>query len=136
VLLGAGSRIDIPEVEPYTLRLSSGELRVMSDEELVRVLKALGDATRFRMVQEIAAGAGQLTCGQVAERFDLSQPTISHHMKILADAGILLGRSEGKQHFPYVNQPLLDQVLALMPGRLVAQSRARRVSTPARARTD
>ncbi len=108
----------------------------MTDEELVRVLKALGDTTRFRMVQEIAAGEGRLTCGQVAERFNLSQPTISHHMKILADAGILQGRYEGKQHFPYVNQPLLDQVLALMPGRLVAQSRPRKPSASGKARAD
>jgi ArsR family transcriptional regulator len=98
----------------------------MTDKELVRVLKALGDQTRFRMVQEIATAEGRLTCGQVAERFDLSQPTISHHIKILTEAGILEGRYEGKQHFPYVNQPLLDQVLALMPGRLAAQPRPRK----------
>jgi hypothetical protein len=54
----------------------------MKDRELVRALKALADPTRFRMVQEIAA-AGELSCGQNAEHFDVSQPTICY-LKIWA----------------------------------------------------
>ena len=61
--------------------------REISDKDLVRALRALADPSRFRMVQEIAA-AGELSCGQIAEKFDVSQPTISHHLKILADAGV------------------------------------------------
>ena len=52
----------------------------------MRALKALGDPTRFRMMQEIAA-AGELSCGEVADLFDVSQPTISHHLAILIAAG-------------------------------------------------
>ena len=89
----------------------------MNDRHIVRALKALADPSRFRMVQEIA-GAGELTCGQVAERFDVSQPTISHHLKILTDAGILVSRAEGKHHFTSVNQTLLRSLLAALPARL------------------
>lgn len=60
----------------------------MDDQTFVRVLKALGDKIRFRIVQKIAM-AGELSCGQVGDRFDLTQPTISHHLKVLADAGVL-----------------------------------------------
>jgi len=89
----------------------------MDDRELVRALKALADPTRFRMVQEVAA-AGELSCGQIAEHFDVSQPTISHHLKILGDADILVRRSEGKHHFTSVNQALLKRLTELLPARL------------------
>jgi len=89
----------------------------MNDRELIRALKALADPTRFRMVQEIAA-AGELSCGQIAEHFDVSQPTISHHLKILTDADILIQRTEGKHHFTSVNHALLKRLLELLPVRL------------------
>jgi ArsR family transcriptional regulator len=89
----------------------------MDDRALIRALKALADPTRFRMVQEIAA-AGELSCGQITEHFDVSQPTISHHLKILSDADILVSRSEGKHHFTSVNEVLLKKLVVLLPARL------------------
>jgi ArsR family transcriptional regulator, arsenate/arsenite/antimonite-responsive transcriptional repressor len=91
----------------------------IDDPALIRVLKALGDGTRFRMVQEIAA-AGELACGQVAARFDVSQPTVSHHLKILMDAGVLVMRTAGKHHFTSVNRPLLSKLGKLLPARFAA----------------
>jgi ArsR family transcriptional regulator len=101
----------------------------MDDAEVVRALKALADSSRFRIVQEIAA-AGELTCGEVAELFDLSQPTISHHMKILSDAGILVTRAEGKHHYTSVNHALLARLGGLLPERLSPQ--AKRAAKPSR----
>jgi DNA-binding transcriptional ArsR family regulator len=92
----------------------------MDDAALVRALKALGDATRFRMTQEIAA-AGELSCGQVAELFDVSQPTISHHLKILTAAGVLTVRNEGKHHYTSVNRALMVSLGELLPLRLASQ---------------
>jgi ArsR family transcriptional regulator len=89
----------------------------MHDREIVRALKALADPNRFRMVQELAA-AGELSCGQLAAHFDLSQPTMSHHLKILVDAGILDVRAEGKHHYVRVDRVLLDGLAALLPVRL------------------
>ncbi|HEX3905909.1 MAG TPA: metalloregulator ArsR/SmtB family transcription factor [Polyangia bacterium] len=89
----------------------------LDDRALVKALKALGDATRFRMMQEIAA-AGELSCGQVADRFDISQPTISHHLKILTEAGILVTRHEGKHHYTSVNHPLLAELGLSLRARL------------------
>lgn len=84
---------------------------------LLRALKALADPTRFRMVQEISK-AGELSCGQVAERFDVSQPTVSHHLKVLMQAGLLVQRTEGKHHYTSVNQVLLAELLVELPKRL------------------
>jgi ArsR family transcriptional regulator len=94
------------------------------DRALVRVLKALAHDKRLRMVREIAA-AGELSCSQVAERFTLSQPTISHHLKILRDAGLLLARQDGQTHYIRVDEALVDRVLASLPRRLTTRKRAR-----------
>jgi ArsR family transcriptional regulator len=87
------------------------------DTRVVRVLKALAHARRFRMVQELAA-AGELSCGQLAEKFDLSQPTVSHHLKILMDAGLVIARHQGQHHFLSVDHALLAELAALLPARL------------------
>jgi ArsR family transcriptional regulator len=89
----------------------------VSDKELIRALKALADPTRFRMVQEIAE-AGELSCGEVAARFDVSQPTISHHMKILLEAGLLVQRADGKHHYTSVNGALVASLALVLPKRL------------------
>jgi ArsR family transcriptional regulator len=107
--------------------------RAMDDGEVVRVLKALADPKRFQMVQDIAA-AGELSCGQVAERFDLAQPTISHHLKILTDAGIVVARQEAKHHFISVNRDLLRAVLDLLPARFLAEPATEPVSSRKTAR--
>jgi ArsR family transcriptional regulator len=93
----------------------------VDDKKLIRVLKALSDPNRFRMVQEVAA-AGELSCGQVVERFDLSQPTVSHHMKILTEADVLAVRREGQHGFISVNHALLEEMSALLPRRLSPRS--------------
>jgi ArsR family transcriptional regulator len=84
---------------------------------VVRVLKALAHAQRFRMVAELAAD-GELSCGQLAQKFDLSQPTVSHHLKLLLDAGLIIARHQGPHHFLSVNGALLDELAALLPARL------------------
>jgi ArsR family transcriptional regulator, arsenate/arsenite/antimonite-responsive transcriptional repressor len=89
----------------------------VSDRELIRALKAIADPTRFRMIQEIAE-AGELSCGEVASRFDVSQPTISHHLKVLMDAGLLVQRAKGKHHYTSVDRDLLANLIAVLPGRL------------------
>jgi ArsR family transcriptional regulator len=101
----------------------------VEDGELVRVLKALAGEGRFRMVQEIAS-AGELSCGEVGERFDLTQPTVSHHLKILAEAGVLLVRRDGQHAIISVNEALLRKVADLLPQRLAAGPRRTRRTKP------
>jgi|KBSSwiStaDraftv2_1062776.scaffolds.fasta_scaffold565369_2 ArsR family transcriptional regulator, arsenate/arsenite/antimonite-responsive transcriptional repressor len=102
----------------------------MDARALAQALRALGDATRLRMAQDIAA-AGELSCGQVAERFDLSQPTISHHLRKLVDAGVLTVREAGQHRFISINQRVIRELALLLPARLTP--RRRRV--PGRARS-
>jgi ArsR family transcriptional regulator len=86
----------------------------MHEAELVKALKALADRKRIRMVRAIAA-AGELSCGQVHACFRLSQPTISHHLKILADAGVIMVREAGQHRFISVNLDLLHEIADVLP---------------------
>ena len=86
----------------------------MPEAALVKVLKALADRRRIRMTRAIAA-AGELSCGQVKALFHLSQPTISHHLKILADAGVLAVREAGQHRFISVNRDLIHEIADVLP---------------------
>ncbi|HUB08640.1 MAG TPA: metalloregulator ArsR/SmtB family transcription factor [Myxococcales bacterium] len=92
-------------------------MKVAAETDVVRILRALGDSRRFRMVQELAA-AGELSCSQLGARFELSQPTISHHLKILVDAGLVTARQSGQRHFLSVNPDVLRQLAEALPVQL------------------
>src|SRR3984893_8038324 len=96
----------------------------MDVRALAKALKALGDPRRLRMAQEIAE-AGELSCGQVAERFDLSQPTISHHLRKLVDAGVLTVREAGQHRFISINHSVIHELAVLLPARLTPRRRRR-----------
>jgi ArsR family transcriptional regulator, arsenate/arsenite/antimonite-responsive transcriptional repressor len=89
-------------------------------EELARVFKALGDPTRVRLVSLIAAhdGAEACVCDLTAP-VGLSQPTVSHHLKQLVDAGLLTREQRGRWSFYRVVDRALDQAAAALtrPGR-------------------
>ena len=66
----------------------------MNHKEFSRVCKALSDPNRLGIIQMIA---GQEKCAcKLLEHFEISQPTLSHHMKILVDCGLVQARREGK----------------------------------------
>ena|SRR5438046_1855934 len=87
------------------------------DARLLKALKALADPTRFRMTRALLR-TGEMTCGKVGELFALSQPAMSHHLKILLDAGIVEARPAGRHHFISVNRTILQELLVLLPARL------------------
>ncbi len=66
-------------------------------ERLARVFKALSDPTRVRLVSIIAASEGGEACiCDLTEPVGLSQPTVSHHMKLLTEAGLIEREQRGK----------------------------------------
>ena len=58
------------------------------------VFKALGDSMRLEIVQMLSDGE-KCAC-KLLERFEITQPTLSHHMKILCDSELVVGRKDGK----------------------------------------
>jgi ArsR family transcriptional regulator, arsenate/arsenite/antimonite-responsive transcriptional repressor len=58
-------------------------------ERLIGMFKALADPTRFEIFRLVAAQDAPICACDVVDRFPVSQPTISHHMKVLRDAGLI-----------------------------------------------
>ncbi|WP_426183494.1 ArsR/SmtB family transcription factor [Microbacterium sp. TWP3-1-2b2] len=78
-------------------------------EKVARVFKALGDPTRVRLLSLIAAGEGGEACiCDLTEPVGLSQGTVSHHMKLLADAGLVTREQRGKWAYFALNDGALD----------------------------
>ena len=64
------------------------------EQEIACVCKALSDENRIRILAQLRSGE-KCAC-KLLEALEISQPTLSHHMKILCDCGIVRGRREGK----------------------------------------
>lgn len=78
-------------------------------ERVSRVFKALGDPTRVRLLSLIAAGDGGEACiCDLTEPVGLSQGTVSHHMKLLTDAGLVTREQRGKWAYFALNDGALD----------------------------
>lgn len=71
-------------------RLAAAPLDDDQAAELARIFKALGDPVRLRLLSMIASQDGGEVCVcELTPAFDLSQPTISHHLKLLRQAGLI-----------------------------------------------
>jgi ArsR family transcriptional regulator, arsenate/arsenite/antimonite-responsive transcriptional repressor len=70
--------------------LSAQPLSQAQAEQIAPLLKALADPVRLRLMSLVASCPGGEACVcDLTEAFDLSQPTISHHLKVLHEAGLL-----------------------------------------------
>ncbi len=70
--------------------LSQGALSLDQAEQVAPLLKALADPVRLRLMSLVASHPGGEACVcDLADAFDLSQPTISHHLKVLHESGLL-----------------------------------------------
>jgi ArsR family transcriptional regulator len=83
------------------------------DDHIVRIAKALADKTRLRILSEIAKGKS-ITCGEAVKIAGLSQPTVSHHLKVLFDAGLLITQKKGRHVNISVNKKALDDFSELI----------------------
>lgn len=68
----------------------------MKVNDVVLISKALGDLNRLEIIRMLSDGE---KCGcKLIESFEITQPTLSHHMKILVECGLVNDRKEGKWH--------------------------------------
>ena len=77
------------------------------EDNIVKIAKALSDKARIKILKEIAA-KGSISCGDAEKVVDLSQPTVSHHLKILTDAGLLTTIKDGRHVIVSFNKDILD----------------------------
>jgi len=82
---------------------------------MAQVFKALGDPVRLRLVSLIGAHQGGEVCVcELTEAFDLTQPTISHHLKVLREAGIITSERRGTWVYYRLEPATLDRMGALL----------------------
>lgn len=91
---------------------------------LARVFKALGDENRLAIFQllrercvggcEVSEDGADRTVSEIAKEFDLALSTVSHHLKELRNAGLVICEKHGKQVYCQVNSALLEELEAFM----------------------
>jgi ArsR family transcriptional regulator len=83
--------------------------------ELARVFKAMGDPVRLRLLSLIASHEGGEACVcDLTDVFDLTGPTISHHLKVLREAGLITGERRGTWVFYRVRPDALRSASQLL----------------------
>lgn len=80
-----------------------------SEKRLIKVMKALADGTRLQLFKEIA-NRKHMTCTEVGELSHLAQPTVSHHLKQLVDAGLLNAEKDGRFVILSVNKEMAEEL--------------------------
>lgn len=95
---GPGERAELPltDLSVCCAPDAGGALSGEEAERLATVLKAVAEPTRLRLLSIVAASEGQEACVcDLTAPVGLSQPTVSHHMKVLVDAGLLTREKRG-----------------------------------------
>ena len=120
----AATPVVLDDLEVCCAPATGGVLGDAAAEKLAWVFKALADPARIKLLSLIAAGEGGEACVcDLTAPLGLSQPTVSHHMKLLAAAGLVEREQRGKWAYYRVNDDALDRV-----ARAVAPSRGAPVS--------
>ena len=84
----------------------------MKDYDLVKIFKALADKTRQDILELLAKRDMNVT--DICSVFHTTQPTISHHLQILKNCGLVDFRKEGKNVYYYVQQEVMDDCLRII----------------------
>ena len=76
------------------------------------VFKALSDPTRREILRLLSSG--EKSAGEIADRFDMTKPSISHHFAVLKGADLIRSRREGQQIYYALNTTVVEDVVALV----------------------
>ena len=107
--------VDLPTDEPCCSPLSEHSLTVETAAMLAPAFKALGDPVRLRLMSMIASAPdGEICVCDLTPAFDLSGPTISHHLRTLREAGLVLADRRGTWVYYRARPGLLRQLAALL----------------------
>ena len=79
-------------------------------ERMARVAKALGDPIRLQLVDVLRKHAGKVCVCELTPLFDVGQPTVSHHLKVLREAGVVDSERRGLWAYYYVRPEALEEV--------------------------
>lgn len=86
----------------------------MNREEYAFVFKALADETRLKILEMLVGG--ELCACKILEQVKITQPTLSYHMRILCDSGLVRGRRDGAWMRYTINRRRLSSALLFLGG--------------------
>ncbi|HTT52834.1 MAG TPA: metalloregulator ArsR/SmtB family transcription factor [Streptosporangiaceae bacterium] len=102
-------------VEACSTPLVGEPIRESAAAGLAQVFKALGDPVRLRLVSLIGAHQGGQVCVcELTTAFDLTQPTISHHLKVLREAGVIDSERRGTWVYYWLVPTTLQRMAGLL----------------------
>lgn len=105
----------LPVVEACCAPLAREPLNEERSVDLARAFKALGDPVRLRLLSLIASHVGGEACVcDLTDAFDLTGPTISHHLKVLREAGIIDGERRGTWIYYRVRPATLEMLSSVL----------------------
>jgi ArsR family transcriptional regulator len=96
--------------EPCCDPIAYPEIEREQAERMASAAKALGDPVRMQLVDVLRKHAGEVCVCELVPLFDLSQPTVSHHLKILREAGIVGSERRGLWAYYYVIPEALEEL--------------------------
>ena len=79
-------------------------------ERMAAIAKALADPVRLQLVDVLRKHAGKVCVCELVPLFDLSQPTVSHHLKVLREAGLVASERRGLWAYYYVRPDALQEL--------------------------
>jgi ArsR family transcriptional regulator, arsenate/arsenite/antimonite-responsive transcriptional repressor len=88
------------------------DVRPDQADRLAAIAKALGDPVRLQLVDVLRKHAGKVCVCELVPLFDISQPTLSHHLKKLRDAGIVDSERRGLWAYYYVTPDAFKELSA------------------------
>jgi ArsR family transcriptional regulator len=91
-----------PAGEPCCEPIVYPDVQREQAQRMAAIAKALGDPIRLQLVDVLRKHAGKVCVCELVPLFDLSQPTVSHHLKVLRDAGIVESERKGLWAYYYV----------------------------------
>ena len=99
-----------PAGDPCTCAPVAPVLDDATAQRLLDIANALADPVRLRLVDILRDHPGQLCPCELAPLFHLTQPTISHHLKVLKNAGVLDSEKHGLFMYYYIRPGALDEL--------------------------
>ena len=101
-----------PPGEPCCEPVVYPDVERQQAERMAAIAKALADPVRLQLVDVLRKHAGKVCVCELVPLFDLSQPTVSHHLKVLRDAGIVDSERRGLWAYYYVTPDSLKELSA------------------------
>jgi len=86
----------------------------MNSKKAEKIAKALADPNRLTILKELKKQKDCVYCIDLNDILDLSQPSISHHMKLLTDADLILSSKEGRNLKYRLNDQVMDEYIQFL----------------------